>query len=113
MMKGLVLAIHLAVATADLLYPSSPTVAWSAPGSESSAGNGLFLSPDQSTLVGAFRDGSVRMYDPMTGSSIGSFVPDSLGSPIRGFGGVNFVEGVSSPFLVYAVTDAPFGQSTT
>ena len=90
----------------ELEYLKDPTEAWSKGASETGVGNGFFLSPDGSKLVGAFADGSVRIMNPATGEDI-AYTPTSQGVSIRGLGGVSFAMNASTPYIVFAVVDDP------
>lgn len=110
----LLLAALLGAAAGERQYLNPPEVAWTATGSEAKPGNGLFVSPDGDLLVGSFLDGSLIMYNPETGEKLGSYTPDvTSGATIRGFGGVTFAYTGSTKYLLYAVTENPFGEAQT
>lgn len=108
----LVVNFIIGVSNAELEYLPNPSEVWRSSASEAQDGNGLFLTPDGSKLVGAFADGSVRFYDPITGDVTKTFTPDRIGqSSTRGLGGITFSYDQAQPYLVYAVTDDPFNPN--
>lgn len=107
-MRGaLCLAVLLGMTQGQLLHLDFPNVTWTTFGGELGVGNGLFLSPDGSLLVGTFLDGSVRFMNPMDGSETAApYFPESQGVGIRGYGGMTFSFGNGRDYMVYAVTHA-------
>jgi outer membrane protein assembly factor BamB len=69
-------------------------------------GNGIFMSPDGKMLVSTSVDATVRAFDPLTGTIIWTYKPDSVGFPIRCFGGLTFNYQAANPYMVYAIADA-------
>jgi WD40 repeat protein len=100
----------LAVAKGQLEYLDSPVLLWanftSDDGFGLSEGNGLYMSPDGNMLVSASLDSTVRAFDPLTGAILWTYKPDSLGFPIRCFGGLTFNYQAANPYMVYAIADA-------
>jgi hypothetical protein len=96
-------------------YLNPPQQAWTAAsGGEIKAGNGLFVDPTGKTLVASFLDGSLGMYDAVTGSKIAKYTPTSTsGVVVQGYGGVTFAYTGTKPYIVYAVTENPTGQAQT
>jgi len=90
----------------DLTYLKEPEEAWTKGASETGVGNGFFLSPDGSKLVGTFADGTVRIMNPTTGEDI-TYTPTSQGVSIRGLGGASFAMNASTPYIAFAVVDDP------
>lgn len=95
-------------------FLNPPEQAWTTIGGEVRPGNGLFIDPDSETLVGSFFDGSLIMYNAMTGEQLATFRPNvASGATIRGYGGVTFAYTGDQPYVVYAITENPFGQAQT
>jgi len=106
---ALLLILSCQSVSGDLTYLSTPRSLWTTGGSEVKRGNGLFLTPDNSLLVGSFFDGSARFYDPSTGTEpLPRFRPTTTGFTLRGYGGMTFSYQGAKPYMVYAVTDDPF-----
>lgn len=98
---------------AQRVYLDAPEPSWTAVGGEAKVGNGLFFAPAGETLVGSFLDGSIRFYNSDTGDVLDSFTPEFTGTAMRNYGGVTFAYEGGQPYIVYAVTDNPFGEATT
>lgn len=108
----LCLSVALPLVQSELVYLNPPNVSWFTGASESYAGNGLFLSPDGMMLAGAFADGSLRFFNLEDGEpAMSPFVPSSLGFSMRGYGGLTFSMGGSTPYMVYAATDDPLNPA--
>ena len=90
-------------------YLNTPVVEWTNYTSPENAGpaegNGLYLSPRGDLLVATSFDATVRAFDPHTGHIVWTYQPNSLGYPMRCFGGVTFNMEAATPYLVVAIAD--------
>jgi hypothetical protein len=101
-------------ASAQRVYLNPPEEAWTTVGGEVRQGNGLFIDPTGETLVGSFFDGSLIMFNAETGEKLATFRPDvESGTTVRGYGGVTFAYTGPEPYVVYAITENPFGLAET
>jgi hypothetical protein len=94
----------------DFTYFNEPDVAWTNFTSDDfegpREGNGLYMSPDGRLLVSTSVDATIRAFHPETGDVLWTYKPNSLGFPIRCFGGVTFNLQASRPYLVFSIADA-------
>ncbi len=93
-----------------LEYLDTPSVLWSDRTTDDATlgvkqGNGLYLSPDGSMLVSTSADGTLRAFEPSSGTILWTYKPPSLGVVFRCFGGLHFNDQAPTPYMVYAIAD--------
>ena len=97
----------------QLTYLQSPVPLWAQPAGVFPVGedNGVFLSPDQRTLMVTSNDGSITALNASSGSMIYTYKPAVIGgTPLFSTSGISF--GTSKDigeFAVYAVSDGLTG----
>lgn len=111
-----VIALVAVVSAQKLIYYPNPKPIWTyEQGAQIGPGNGLFLSPDGSQLVCTGLDGSVHFIDPNSGAPVSApFEPKKIFDfTVRGFGGITFSMGGTTPYMTYAITDDYLNDATT
>ena len=75
-------------------------------------GNGVYLTPDEASVVTTSLGGTVTSYHALTGIMEWDYTPTSVGgTSVGSHSGVTFVPNAAIPFMVYSVVDDETGSN--
>ena len=110
MFKSLLLfLISMRVSNAEFEYLLFPQSRWTSQAPPVIAGNGVFVTPDDSLVVSTSNDGTVMGFEASSGNPLWTYRPPPVnGVPMTCKSGITFSYTSSTPYMIYSVMDDEF-----